>query len=143
MPAQIQINNVEASGQAIYVSGFIVLTGNYPTGGDPLNFTAGGTLPVIADPSFVGLLPAIESSNLLNIDVWSINASALAGSNSTNYQCVATKSGSPATINPQTGVKLQVAALSATPSTQHSAGAYESQYLNDIICFMAVFTKNL
>jgi hypothetical protein len=34
MPAAIQINNVEGSGQNIKLTGFIVLSGNYPTGGD-------------------------------------------------------------------------------------------------------------
>jgi hypothetical protein len=138
MAAQVQINNVEASGQAIYVSGFIVLTGNYPTGGDPLNFTT-----ATADPTFVGLLPAIESSGVLNVDVWSMGGSTINGSNSTNYDTICTKAGSPPIISPSTGVKLLVAALAASPSTQHSAAAYESQYLNDITAFMAVFTKNL
>ena len=138
MPAQVQINNVEASGQAIYVSGFIVLSGNYPTGGDPLNFAT-----AVQDPSFIGLLAGIESAAVLNVDVWSMGGSGLNGANSTNYQIVATKTGSPAMINPATGVKLKVAALSATPSTEHSAGAYESQYTSDTIAFMAVFTKNL
>jgi hypothetical protein len=36
---------------------------------------------------------------------------------------------------------LKVAALSATPSSEHAAAAYESQYLTDVIMFMAVFTK--
>jgi hypothetical protein len=143
MSAQVQINNIEASGQAIYVSGFIVLSGTYPTGGDPLNFSGSGTLPAIADPSFVGLLPGVESSGLLNLDVWSMAASGFAGANSTAYQTLCTKAGSPAIISPATGVKLQVAALSATPTTQHAAASYESQYTSDIIAFMAVFTKNL
>ena len=143
MAAQIQINNVEASGQAIYVCGFIVLSGNYPTGGDPLNFTGRATLPAIADPSFVGLLAAVESSGLLNVDVWSVAASGLNGANSTGYTTATTKAGSPAIISPATGVKLQVAALSATPTTQHAAAGYESQYTGDTIAFMAVFTKLL
>ncbi len=138
MPVAIQINNVEASGQAIYVSGFLVLSGNYPTGGDPLDFTS-----AVADPSFVGLLPAVESSGLLNLDVWSMNGSGINTTNSTNYQIVATKSGSPAIIAPKNGAKLKVAALASSPSTEHSASGYEPQYTGDLVAFMAVFTKNL
>lgn len=143
MPAQVQINNVDASAQSIYVTGFIVLSGTYPTGGDPLNFTGGGTLPATQDPSFVGLLAALESTSILNVDVWSMNGSTINGASSTNYSPVVTKSGTPATINPATGVKLKTAALSATPSTEHSNIGYESQYTGDILAFMCVATKLL
>lgn len=136
MAAQIQINSVDATGQNVVVTGFIVLTGNYPTNGDPLNFAL-----AIADPTYVGMLPAVESSGLLNIDAWSMAGSQI-GANFTDYDVSCTKAGSPPIISPVTGAKLKCAAL-ATPGTEHSAGAYESQYLNDLIAFMAVFTKNI
>lgn len=138
MAAQVQINNVDASGSSIKVSGFIVLSGNYPSGGDVLNFAA-----ATADLSFEGILPAIISSSLLTLLVDSMGGSAIAGSSSTNYSPACTKTGTPATINPATGVKLKCAALGASPTTEHSAGAYESQYTGDIVAFRAVFTKNL
>lgn len=141
--AQVQINNVDATGACVAVTGYIVLSGNYVTGGDPLNFTGSGTLPAIADPSFVGILAAIESSGLLNLDVWSMGGSMIGGSNSTDYDVNCTKSGSPAIISPQTGAKLKVGALGATPTTEHAANGYESQYTGDIVAFMAIFTKNL
>jgi hypothetical protein len=143
MPAQVNISNVDAATQSIYITGFIVLSGNYATGGDPLNFTGSGTLPVGQDPSFVGLLAALEGTAILNVDVWSMNGSTINGANSTNYSPACTKTGTPALISPATGVKLKTAALSATPSTEHAAAAYESQYTGDLIAFMAVATKLL
>jgi hypothetical protein len=138
MPAAIAINSVDATGATVNVTGFITLSGNYPTGGDPLNFAL-----ATADPSYVGMLAAVESSTLLDIDVWSMAGSSINGSNSTGYQPVSTKAGTPSIISPATGCKLKCAALNASPTTEHSAGAYESQYTGDTIAFMAVFTKNL
>jgi hypothetical protein len=134
MPAQVQITNVDAATQSIYVTFNVVLSGAYPLGGDPLNFAA-----AIADPAFVGLLAAVESASCLNVDVWSQGGGGIGAANLTAYQCVVAKAGSPSTINPAAGIKLKVAALSA--STEHAASSYESQYLNDIITGMAVFTK--
>jgi hypothetical protein len=136
MAAVVQINNVDAGAQSLYVTGFIILSGNYPTGGDVLNFAT-----ALADPSFVGLVPSVISFSCLNMDVWSMNGSSINGANSTGYTSVVTRAGTPATINPATGIKLKVAALSATPSTEHAAASYEAQYTGDVIAFMAEFTK--
>jgi hypothetical protein len=138
MAAQVKIANVQSVSQGILVTGFIVLSGNYPTGGDPLNFAT-----ALQDPTFIGLLPAVESASALNADAWSMNGSGINGSSSTNYGIVSVSTGTPAMINPATGIKLKCAALSATPSTEHSAGAYEAQYTGDIIAFQALFTKML
>jgi hypothetical protein len=138
MPAQVQINNVDATGACIAVTGFIVLSGNYPPGGDPLNFAA-----AIADPSFAGMLAGVESSGLLNVDVWSMGGSMIGGASSTDYDVVCVKTGNPAIISPATGAKLKVGTLGTTPTTEHAAAAYEAQYTGDIIAFMAVFTKNI
>lgn len=138
MAAQVNISNVQSVSQGYLVSGFIVLSGNYPTGGDLLNFAAAAQ-----DPTFIGMLPGIESSACLNCDAWSASGSGINGSNSTNYGIRMNFTGSPAMVNPATGVKLKVAALSATPSTEHAAAAYESQYTSDIIQFQALFTKML
>lgn len=146
MAAQVNITAVDAAGQFIIVCFNVVLTGAYPTNGDPLNFTGSGTLPVAADPGYVGPLPAVESSNLLQVDVWSQGRGSINGANSTNYDPSVTKSGTPATINPQTGVKLVVAALQAqgtAKDAEHTASNYEAAYLNDIITGQAVFTKLL
>lgn len=135
MSAQVQITNVDAAAQSLYVTFNVVLTGNYPTGGDVLNFAT-----ATPDPQFVGLAPTVESSSLLNIDVWGQGGGSI-GSNQTNYCCAVTKAGTPAVINPATGIKLKVGALGAF--TEHAAAGYESQYLNDIVTGMAVFTKLL
>jgi len=132
--AVLQINNIDAQGQSIYVTGFIVLSGNYPTGGDPLNFAT-----AIADPSFIGLLPAVESLAGLQCDAWSMNGAQINAGNSVGYDIMATKTNN--FINPATGFKLKCAALGSSPTTEHSAGAYESQYTGDTIAFMAVFAK--
>lgn len=140
MAAQVQINNIQAIGGAIVATGFIVLSGTYPTGGDALNFTGNGTLPVTADPSFIGMVASIISSAVLNLDVWSMGGSSIAAS-ATGYSAVCTKTGTPSLINPQTGVKLKVAALGA--STEHAASTYEAGYTGDIVAFQATFVKML
>jgi len=143
MAAQVQIQSVDAAGQNIYVVFKVVLSGNYVAGGDPLNFTGGGTLPATQDPAFIGLVAAIESSSLLQISVESQGGAQIAGASTTNYSSLVSPSGSPTTINPQTGVKLKVQALGNNFSVEHAAAAYEAAYLNDIITGFAVFNKLL
>lgn len=144
MPAQVNITNVDAYGQSIYITFNVVLSGAYTVGGDTLNFTGSGTLPVGVDPQFVGLLPAVESSSCLNADVWSQGGGSIGAANQTLYNIVLTKTGTPSIISPATGIKIKVAAL-ATPSTpaEHAGSSYESQYTGDFITGMAVFTKLL
>ena len=137
MAAQVQIQSVDAAGQNIYVVFTVKLSGSYPTGGDPLNFNGSGTLPVTQDPTFIGLVAAIESSSLLQISVESQG-----GLLSYQYAAIVSSSGSPATINPQTGVKLKIGALN-TFGTELSAGAYAAALTGDVITGVAVFTKLL
>lgn len=136
MAAVVQINSIIPAGNVITVTGYIVLSGSYTTGGDVLNFAT-----ATADPSFIGLVAAIESSTCLNCDVWSEGGATINGSNSVAYDVVFSKSGTPSTVNPATGIKLKTAALNASPTSEHSAGAYESQYTGDTIGFMATFGK--
>jgi hypothetical protein len=143
MAAQVQIQSVQAAGQNIIVTFTVVLSGNYPTGGDSLNFTSSGTLPAIQDPAFVGMVAAIESSNLLQADVWSQGGQQIAGASSVSYDVVRTTSGSPPSCNPATGLKLKVGAVGANPTTEHAASAYEAAYTGDAVTGMAVFTKLL
>ena len=142
MSAQVQFTNVDATGATIYATFNVILTGSYVTGGDPLNFTGGGTLPATADPAFVGLLAGIISSNLINVDVWSMGGNSVSAANQTIYTAACTKVSN--VITPATGVKRKVAAL-ASPSTQaeHAASSYEAGYTGDVITGMAVFTKHL
>jgi hypothetical protein len=140
MAAQVQIQSIDAAGQNIYVVFKVVLSGSYPTGGEPLNFTGSGTLPVIQDPTFIGLVAAIESSSLLQISVESQG-----GNLSFQYAAIITAAGTPATINPQTGVKLKIS-VDGTFGTEHSAAAYSGDTHRadqDTITGFAVFNKLL
>lgn len=132
MAAAVTIQTVDALGAEIYVSFNIALTGNYPTGGEVLNFATAA-----ADASYIGLLPQIMSSVLLQVDAWSQGGNLLF-----QYTPTVTKSGTPSTINPATGVKLKISA-SATFGTEHAAGAYEAGLTGDIITGFAIFTKML
>jgi hypothetical protein len=135
MAAQVSIQTVDALGAEIYVSFNVALSGSYVTGGEPLNFTGSGTLPVTQDASYVGLVAAVESSNLLQVDCWSQG-----GNLSFQYVPIVTKAGSPSIISPQTGVKLKVSA-SASFGTEHAASAYEAGITGDSVTGFAIFTK--
>lgn len=143
MAAQVQIQSVKADGQVLYVTFVVVLSGNYPTGGDPLNFTSGGVLPAIQDPAFIGMVAAVESSNLLQADVWSQAGQQIAGASSVSYDVVRATTGSPPSCNPATGLKLKVGAVGVNPTTEHAAAGYEAAYTGDSIAGMAIFTKLL
>lgn len=134
MPAQVSLQTVDALGAEIYVSFNVAFSGNYPTGGDPLNFTAGGTLPVTQDPAFIGLVAAIESTNLLQVDVWSQGGNLARG-----YVPAVTKVAN--VINPATGVKVKI--NSGLFGTELSAGAYPGDVTGDQVTGFAIFTKLL
>lgn len=137
MAAQVSISTVNALGAAIFVSFNVVLSGSYATGGDALNFSPSGTLPVTADSTYIGLLPQIMSSDLLQVDVWSQGGNILF-----QYIPTVTRAGTPSVISLQTGVKLKVSA-SATFGTEHAASSYEAGITADIITGSAIFTKHL
>jgi hypothetical protein len=54
-----------------------------------------------------------------------------------------TKTGTPATVNPATGVKMKVNSAQGTYGTEHSASAYDADILADTITGWALFTKLL
>lgn len=140
MPAQVSLQTVDALGAEIYVSFNVVLSGNYPTGGDPLNFTSGAPLPATQDPAYIGLVAAVESSTGLQCDAWSQSGGSINGANSTNY-CI-----NKVSTNPNGGFKLKCAALVAqgtAKDAEHAAGAYEAAYTGDNITGFAIFTKML
>jgi hypothetical protein len=100
----------------VFVSGQLVFSGSYSTGGDTLDWTT-----VLA-----GLIP---SSQCLQLAIWSQNGNLL-------RQYVAI--GSVATALNAWKVKISA---SATFGTELSAGAYASDITGDTICFEAVFRK--
>jgi hypothetical protein len=140
MPAQVSLQTVDALGAEIYVTFNVALSGNYPVGGDPLNFTSGGTLPATQDPAYIGLLAAVESSQLLQLDVWDQSGNAINGANTINVAAV------KSSTSPATGGKIKVAALQSqgtSKDAEHAASAYEAAYTGASITGFAVFSKLL
>lgn len=140
MAAQVSIQTVDALGAQIYCTFNVALSGNYVTGGDPLNFTSGGTLPATQDPAYIGLVAAIESSTLLQLDVWDQSGNAINGANTINVAAV------KSSTSPATGAKIKAAALQAQGTAkdqEHAASSYEASYTGALITGFAVFTKML
>jgi hypothetical protein len=135
MPLQVSIQSVDALGAEIYVSFNLTPSGSYTTavGGDPLNFTSGGTLPAVADPAYIGLAATIISSQLLQCDVWSQGGNLV-------RQYVVNKTSS----SPTSGSKLKLSAAS-TFGTEQTTAAYSSlaDVVADILTGFAIFTKML
>jgi len=143
MAAQVSIQALDAAGQNTYVVFGIALSGNYVTGGDPLNFTANNPLPVTQDPLFIGLVAAVESSQLVQLDVWDQSGNAINGANTINVVPI-----KPAGVgvNPNGGGKIKVAALAAqgtAKDVEHAASAYEAAYTGANLTGFAMFTKLL
>ncbi len=127
MAVKVSVQNVLAirGGQgAFLVSGVLILTGNYPTGGDTVDFTAG-----VADPALVGGAgPFIDSSLAVeNFDAWSQGGNLANGF----FPVVGTT---------QKNCKLKI--VSAF-NTELNAGAYPAALLADNIAFMAIFSNLL
>jgi hypothetical protein len=125
MAITVQISGVDASGDVLVVTFNLVASGNYATnGGDVCNFAT-----AIADPTYIGPLPAVVSSQLLQFDVWT------QGGNLTR-DYVANKVGT----SPASGAKFKINQAKGSTSEQN-AGAYPSDVTADSITGMAVFTK--
>jgi hypothetical protein len=131
MAAQVSIQTVDALGAEIYVSFNVALSGNYPAGGDVLNFTSGGVLPATQDPAYIGLVAAVESSQLLQMDVWSQG-----GNLARDYTA------SKVSVNPATGAKIKMNSVRGA-STELTAGAYPADVTADTVTGFAIFTKML
>lgn len=123
MAIKVSINNVIAikGGQgALLVTGNLVPSGNYVSGGDTVDFTG-----AVQDPALVGGAgPFIDSSlPVENLDIWS------AGGNIANgyFPIIGTK---------QNNCKFKI---TSAFNTELSAGAYPAAITGDTINFMAVF----
>jgi hypothetical protein len=101
----------------IYIQGQFKLTGNYPAGGDVIDWTTLGFLP--------------GSTQCLQASAWSINGNLV-------NQFVPVGSGSTA-LN---AWKLKISAASSF-GTEFTAGAYSAALLADTVAFVAVFRKFL
>jgi hypothetical protein len=115
----------------------IALSGSYATGGDALNFSPTGTLPVTADATYIGLLPQIMGSSIVQVDVWSQGGNILF-----QYVPIVTRTGTPSIITLQTGIKLKVSASSSF-GTEHAASSYEAGITGDSITGFLIATKHL
>lgn len=122
MAVAVLIKNVNAQNQnCIVVTGKLVCSGSYVTGGDTVDFTK-----AIADPTFIGMVPAIESSLAgFAFDAWS------AGGNIANGYF-------PIEGNAQNNCKLKI---TSAFNTELAAGAYPGAITGDTIDFQIAFFK--
>lgn len=124
MPLAISITGSDPSGQGVvFVSGNITPSGNYPMGGDTLDFTA-----VSQDPNFFGVMATIDSSQPpTQLSIWSQNGNLLR-----QYVPII-----GAALN---NSKMKVSG-SGTFGTELAAGAYPADVTADKITFSATFKK--
>jgi hypothetical protein len=118
MALQLTLQNVDASGVVVWVTGTIAASGNYSTGGDTLDWTQIMNQAVAAS----GAVPSAQSPQ--QVAIWSQNGSfnqysPLQGSGLNNW-------------------KLKVA---APGGTEIGAGAYPGGVTGDIIVFQAQFKR--
>src|SRR5271166_2544258 len=123
MSAQVQISNVQPMGNQFRVAFNVILTGNYPTGGDTLNFAT-----ATQDPNFVGMVPMVDASQgPISLDVWDM------GGNITNG------------VFPVLGANPTNSKLKFTSAfnTELGAGAYPASITSSKIAGEAIFNKML
>lgn len=119
----VSIQSVNAFDNIVNVSGVLILSGSYVSGGDTVNFTT-----AVQDANFTGLTPVIPSSQPpQDFDAWSENG------NLVNQYCTVLGT-------TQANSKLKISAAS-TFGTEFSAGAYSAAILADTIAFQANFKK--
>lgn len=129
MAIAIQVDKIESGGVDLYVSGVLVASGNYVTGGDTVDFTGvSSVLSMASDQS--GPANQITSQFLKAFSAWSEG-----GLLSYQYAPVCPASGS------LSAAKLKVGANN-TFGTELSAGAYPAAVTGDTIKFEARFKKN-
>src|SRR6267142_1100828 len=122
MAVKVSIQNVSkiVGGQgAFFVTGVLVLTGNYVTGGDTIDFTA-----AVADPALVGGAGAFLECSLplQQLDIWSQSGNIA----NTYFPVIGTT---------QKNCKVKI--VSAF-NTELGAGAYPAAILADNIAFAAI-----
>src|SRR5271168_587966 len=66
MAALVSISSINGAGQQLRVLFNIILSGNYPAGGDPISFAT-----AVQDPAFAGMLGGVEASQApVSLDCW-------------------------------------------------------------------------
>ena len=123
MAISVSIQSVDALDNMVQVTGKLILTGSYVTGGDTVNFTT-----AVQDPLFTGMQPNIPSSQPpFSFSAWS------QGGNLLNTYA-------PIIGATQATCKLKICAAS-TLGTEFSAGVYSAALLADNVGFSAIFPK--
>ena len=130
MSIQVSIQSIEATGDLVFVTGKLIPSGNYVTGG--INGGAGGDVvdftKAVLDPLFSGIATQIPSTKA-PIQFFAESQGGVLG-----YQ-YATTIGTTQSNN-----KLVVSALN-TFGTELANGAYPAVVLADNIGFTAAFQK--
>jgi len=123
MAAKISVVSINSAGQQVRVAFNLVLTGNYPTGGDILDFTQ-----ILQDAAFQGIFGNIPSSQPpQQIDIWSQS-----GNLANHYY--------PVVGALQTNSKVKI---DSAFNTELNAGAYPAGVTGDKIIGEAIFPKML
>lgn len=123
MAAVVKILSISAAGPQLRVLFNITLSGNYPAGGDIIDFTQ-----ATKDPNFQGISEVVESSLApQNLDVWDQGGLI-------NNQVTAIRGTTPANC------KVKIGAA-ASFGTEFSAGAYSAALLAATLTGEAVFAK--
>lgn len=117
MPLAVSILNVDRSDKSFLVRGRIVPSGTYPTGGDTLDFSGIGDLPVSQPPKMIFL------SGQAGFVYSFVPGSTLA--------------------NGKVKVFCNTAGASNAPLGEHTNATYAGGVSGDTIDFLAVFDKLL
>ena len=120
---QVSIQSVDPFDNYVQVTGKLIPSGSYVTGGDTVNFTT-----AVEDPLFTGMTPAIPSSQ----PPFAFSAFSQGGNLVNQYASIIGAT--------QATCKMKVSAAS-TFGTEFSAGAYSAVILADNIGFIACFPK--
>jgi len=123
MPLAVQIDNIECGNDSIFVTGRLIPSGNYPAGGDTVDFTN-----TTASTFFTGVSAAIPSAQPpVQFGAWSQNGNLL-------NQFV------PIIGSAMNNSKLKISAASSF-GTDFGANPYSAALLADVITFSATFKK--
>lgn len=123
MAAKISVVSMNTVGQQIRVLFNLILSGNYPAGGDVLDFTQ-----IVQDAGFQGIFGNIPSSQPpQQVDIWS------QGGNLANHYY-------PVVGSLQTNSKVKI---DSAFNTELNAGAYPAAITGDKIIGEAIFPKML
>jgi len=121
MSVQINVSRVDKTLQGSFVEGTFGFTGNYPAGGETINWGSGAGIPSNSGP--LGLVD-VKEQPAFGTAVTGYLFYLIAGSSAANW-------------------KLQVATAGGQPSTQVTAGAYPAALLTAVIQFRAFFRSGV